>query len=171
MHLRRVVAPHVVYARRAMVRDALWRLAYRIAFRLQLVYWRLAHPRLEGSYVAVWHAGRLLVVRNSYRRKLTLPAGGLERGERPIDAALRELREEVGIASDANALRYVGEIVDRSRYADDHTHFFELHCAEEPRPVVDAREVVWAGFLRADEALAAGVVPVVRMYLERRSGA
>jgi 8-oxo-dGTP pyrophosphatase MutT (NUDIX family) len=117
--------------------------------------------------VAVWHAGRLLVVRNSYRRSLSLPAGGLARGEVPIEAALRELREEVGIAADASALRYVGLIVDHNRYADDHAHFFELHYAEEPRTAVDLREVVWAGFLRVDEALAQGVVPVVRMYLER----
>ena len=150
-----------------MNRDALWRLAYRCAFRLQLLYWRVRHPRLEGSYVAVWHAGRLLMIRNSYRRRLSLPAGGLARGEQPADAALRELREEVGIVSEASQLRYVGEIVDRNGYADDHAHFFELHCQEEPRPAVDSREVVWAGFLRVEEALAQGVVPLVRMYFEK----
>lgn len=153
-----------------MIRDALWRLAYRFAFRLRLLYWRVGHPRLEGSYVAVWHGGRLLMVRNSYRRRLSLPAGGLARGEAPIDAALRELREEVGIVCEASELRYVGEIVDRQGFAEDHAHFFELHREEEPRPQVDAREVVWADFLRADEALARGVVRVVRIYLETHIG-
>ena len=152
-----------------MNRDALWRFAYRCAFRLRLLHWRFLRPRLEGSYVAVWHAGRVLAIRNSYRRRLSLPAGGLARGETPVEAALRELREEVGIVSERAALRYVGEIVDRQGYAEDHAHFFELHCEEEPRPQVDSREVVWAGFLRADEALAQGVVRVVRMYLERHS--
>ena len=149
-------------------RDALWRFAYRCGFRLRLLHWRWFHPRLEGSYVAVWHADRVLVIRNSYRRRLSLPAGGLARGEAPLQAALRELHEEVGLAPDASALRYVGEIVDQEGYAEDHAHFFELHCEVEPRPVVDAREVVWAGFLRPDEALARGVVRVVRMYLEKR---
>lgn len=78
-------------------RDALWRFAYRCGFRLRILYWRLARPRLEGAYVAVWHAGRVLAIRNSYRRRLSLPAGGLARGEVPLDAALRELREEVGL--------------------------------------------------------------------------
>jgi ADP-ribose pyrophosphatase YjhB (NUDIX family) len=151
-----------------MDRDALWRFAYRCAFRLRVLYWRLGRPRLEGSYVAVWHEGRLLVVRNSYRRSLTLPAGGLARGETPIEAALRELREEVGLAPYAAALRYVGEIVDVDGPAEDHAHFFELHCEEEPTTEVDRREVVWAGFLRAEEALAHGVVRVVRRYLESR---
>ena len=149
-------------------RDALWRFAYRVGFRLRLLHWRWFRPRLEGSYVAVWHADRVLVIRNSYRRRLSRPAGGLARGETPPDAALRELREEVGLTPDAASLRYVGEIVDREGPAEDHAHFFELHCEEEPRPVVDAREVVWAGFLRPEEALARGVVRVVRMYLEDR---
>lgn len=147
--------------------DALWRSAYRAAFRLQLLYWRVRHPRLEGAYVAVWHGERLLMIRNSYRTRLSLPAGGVERGETPVQAALRELREEVGIESDAEALRYFGEIVDSSLYAEDHAHVFELRCAEEPRPAVDGREVVWAGMLRAEEALERGVVSVVRQYLER----
>ena len=147
--------------------DALWRTAYRTAFRLQLLYWRVRHPRLEGAYVAVWHGERLLMIRNSYRTRLSLPAGGLERGETPVQAALRELREEVGIESHAEALRYFGEIVDSNGYAEDHAHVFELRCADEPQPDVDGREVVWAGMLRVDEALERGVVSVVRKYLER----
>jgi 8-oxo-dGTP pyrophosphatase MutT (NUDIX family) len=107
------------------------------------------------------------MVRNSYRRRLTLPAGGLERGETPVQAALRELHEEVGIEAEARALHYVGEIVDSTLYADDHAHFFELRCAAEPEASVDAREVVWAGLMRVDEALEEGVVSVVRKYLDQ----
>ena len=151
-----------------MSRDALWRFAYRIGFRLRLLYWRIARPRLEGAYVAVWHAGRVLVIRNSYRQRFSLPAGGLARGESPAEAALRELREEVGLVFEPGALRYAGEIVDHSLYAEDHAHFFELHCGETPCPRIDGREVVWAGFLSPDEALARGVVRVVRIYLEGR---
>ena len=109
---------------------------------------------------------RLLLIRNSYRRVLSLPAGGLARGETPVDAARRELWEEVGIRCEPRALRYVGEVVDQSRYAEDHVHFFELRCAEEPRPVVDGREVVWAGFLGVAEARAQGVAALVRRYLD-----
>jgi 8-oxo-dGTP pyrophosphatase MutT (NUDIX family) len=147
--------------------DGLVRAGYRVLYRLALLWWRIRRPTLQGAYVAVWHGGRVLLVRNSYRRKLSLPAGGVARGERPVDAARRELREETGIACDEAALRYVGEIVDQSIYAEDHGHVFELRCADEPSARVDRREVVWAGFLHAEEALAQGVVPVVRTYLER----
>lgn len=149
--------------------DALWRSAYRIAFRLQKLWWRVRRPRLTGAYVAVWREGRVLCIRNSYRRLLSLPAGGLARGERPIDAAIRELMEEVAIAVDAAELRYVGEIVSHVGHAEDHAHFFELHREEEVSYAVDRREVVRAEFLAPAVALERGVVDVVRQYLERHA--
>jgi 8-oxo-dGTP diphosphatase len=155
-------------ARASTQLDALWRVAYRVAFRLQRVYWRIRRPVLVGAYVAVWHEGRLLCVRNSYRQSLSLPAGGLNRGELPREGALRELREEVSISARPEALTYVGEIVSRVGSAEDRAHFFELRCAAEAPPFrVDGREVVWAGFLPPAEVLAARPVDVVRQYLER----
>lgn len=148
--------------------DAAWRAAYRIAFRLQRLYWRVRQPRLTGAYVAVWRDERLLCVQNSYRRRLSLPAGGLARGERPIDAALRELREEVSIGARPEELHYVGEIVSHAGDAEDHAHFFELRPEGQIDFAVDRREVVWAGFLSPQTALERGVVDVVRQYLERR---
>ena len=148
--------------------DGLWRVAYRVAFRLQRVYWRIRRPTLVGSYVAVWHADRLLCVRNSYRRLLTLPAGGMARGEEPRTTAVRELREEVAIDARPDALTYVGEIVSHVGGVEDRAHFFELHCGDrEPSFRVDGREVVWAAFLSPHELRAVETVDVVRQYLER----
>jgi 8-oxo-dGTP pyrophosphatase MutT (NUDIX family) len=125
----------------------------------------VTRPRLRGAAVAVWHEGRILVVRNSYRSLLSLPAGGLRRGEDPREAARRELEEEVGIAVPAGALRYAREIVWRVAYAEDHVHLFELHVAEAPALRVDRREVVSAEFLPPDEAIARGLAEYVRRYL------
>jgi ADP-ribose pyrophosphatase YjhB (NUDIX family) len=51
-----------------------------------------------GALVVVIRTdGRVLVVRNTYRRGWTLPGGFARRGERPERAASRELREEVGL--------------------------------------------------------------------------
>ena len=120
--------------------------------------------------MAVWRGEDLLFVKNSYRRRLSLPAGGLARREQPIDAALRELEEEVGIAASADELEYVGEIVSHAGYAEDHAHFYELRRPAEPAFRVDGREVVWAGFRPPRSALERGVVDVVRQYLERHAG-
>lgn len=147
--------------------DRLWRVGLRVAYRILLVYWFLVRPRHTGAGVAVWHGDRLLMIRNSYRDSLCLPAGGLRRSERPIDAAVRELREEVGIEVGPEALHYAGELVDRSAYVEDHLHVFELHCDEVPTPRVDGREVIWAGFMTPAEALELGAVRVTRLYLTR----
>ena len=118
--------------------------------------------------VAVWHAGRVLLVRNSYRRALSLPAGSLRRGETPVQAAVRELFEEVGIVVPPERLRFVREIVHHSDYKEDHSHVFEIELAEAPRIAVDGREVVWAGFATREEALARELSAPLRAYLEDR---
>lgn len=148
--------------------DGLWRTGLRVAFRLQLVWWRLRKPVVTGSYVAVWHGGRVLLIRNSYRRADSLPAGGLQRGETPRDAAVRELAEEVGIRARPEELAYSGEFV-HTRLAEDHAHLFELVCEREPEVRIDRREVVWASFLPLREALTRELVPPVRSYLESRA--
>lgn len=148
--------------------DRLWRSAYRAAYRAQLAWWFVRRPRIEGAYVAVWWEGRVLAIRNSYRRKLSLPAGGLARGEAPVEAARRELHEEVGIHVSPDALRPAGQFVNRDGYAEDHAHVFELHCDAEPAVRVDGREVVWAAFLAPDELVRRGAVRVVRDYLAQR---
>jgi len=148
--------------------EALWHRAYRLAFQVQRIYWRVVRPKITGAYVAVWHGDRLLVIENSYRRRLSLPAGGLGRGEAPIDAALRELQEEVGIQARPEQLHFVAEIVSEAGYAEDHAHFYELLCEERPAVTIDRREVVWADFVSPKEALEEGVVDVVRQYLSRK---
>ena len=136
-----------------------------MAYWGQLGWWRVWHPRLTGAAVAVWHEGRVLVIRNSYRRALTLPAGGLKRREDHRAAAARELREEVGIDVPAETLRYVGEFLEITRYADDHLHLYELRCPQAPKVCVDGREVVWARFLTPAEALEGGATGVFGSYL------
>ena len=149
------------------MRDRLFRMGLRVAYRARLASWFVTRPRLRGAAVAVWHGERLLVIRNSYRRLLSIPAGGLRRREEPLAAALRELREEVGIDAPAAALRYAGEIVTRVAHAEDHVHVYELRVDAPPALRVDRREVVWAGFVAPEEAIEQGLAEYVRLYLER----
>jgi ADP-ribose pyrophosphatase YjhB (NUDIX family) len=132
-------------------------------------FWFVARPRAEGAMIAVWHAGRVLLVRNSYRRPLSMPAGNLRRGESPAAAAVRELREEVGIRVEPERLRFVREVVHRSDWKEDHSHVFEVELDEAPRLAIDGREVVWADFATRDEALARELSVPVRLYLLRAS--
>ena len=47
--------------------NALVRLVLRAAYRLARAWWFVRRPEAHGAFVAVWHADRLLLVRNSYR--------------------------------------------------------------------------------------------------------
>jgi 8-oxo-dGTP pyrophosphatase MutT (NUDIX family) len=147
--------------------DACIRLALWIAYRVLLVAWFVFRPRRRGVFVAVWHEGRVLAIRNSYRDWISLPAGGVRRGEAIEATARRELAEEVGIDAPDGALHFVCEIPTKFEWKRDRCAFFELRLDAPVSPRVDRREVVWAGFVTPAEALGAKLAPPVRDYLER----
>ena len=148
--------------------DWLWRVALRVAIRVLRVVWFFQRPLAQGAYVAVWWDDRLLVIRNSYRAEEGVPAGAIDRGETAVQAAVRELREEVGVHATEDELRYVCEVVVPYDFKDDHSHFFELRRDARPAVAVDNREVVWAEFVPEAELDARPLLPHVRGYLARR---
>ncbi|MFN9578926.1 MAG: NUDIX domain-containing protein [Novosphingobium sp.] len=70
------------------------------AHRVRLVWWRIRKPLLLGCRVLAFDGeGRILLVRHSYGSgRWMLPGGGIDRGEEPLLAALRELAEEIACA-------------------------------------------------------------------------
>lgn len=149
--------------------DRAWRLALCVAYRALLVWWRVVRPRTFGVAVAVWSGGRLLVVRHSYKPGSAIPAGRPRRGESPAEAAIRELREEVGLHAAPTLLRPAARIVTRDLGKEDHLQVFELELPEDPALALDGREVVWAGFRTRAEALELDLETAVRAYLEGSS--
>lgn len=148
--------------------DRLYRVALRCAYCFILVSRRFRNPRIRGAYIAVWSAGRLLLIRNSYRPGETLPAGGLKRGETHRQAARRELAEEVGIEVSEDRLEFVCEIEVQGRYGRDCAHFFELRFEHDPDVRIDRREVVWWEFCPAEELPDRPLIAMVRSYLTKR---
>jgi 8-oxo-dGTP diphosphatase len=66
------------------------------------------HPDLPIAFscVIARHQGKALFVFNAWRKGWELPAGMIERGETPEEAAIRELKEETGQI--APALAFAG---------------------------------------------------------------
>ena len=147
--------------------DPLYRAAYRAGFRVALAYWRLRRPPHHGALVAVWAKGRLLFVRQSYRRALSFPGGGVHPGEQPVEAARRELAEELGLHVRAAALEPVFEITGLFDGRRDTVSFFDLHLPAEPLVRPDNREIVQAIFVDRTAFRTLHTAPPVARYLAR----
>ena len=151
--------------------DRGFQLAYWCAYRVMRTYWSLRHPTTHGALVAIWNQGEVLLVRNSYVPYHCLPGGYLRRGESGPQAALRELREEVGVSTTADELTLVLEERHEWEGKHDHVVIFELGLPTRPRVEVDNREVVSATWWTRERALALDLFPPVRHMLEGRGAA
>ncbi|MCP4077412.1 MAG: NUDIX domain-containing protein [Gammaproteobacteria bacterium] len=148
--------------------DKAFRILYRIAYQGHLAVNFFLRPKTRGAYIAVWLDGKILLIRNSYKSVFTLPCGGIGRGESVVDAARRELLEEVGLDLPVAAFRQVFQKINHTEYKQDHISLFEVQLEVLPRLRPDGREVVWIGFRGSMEALDMPLFPPVRDYLNQQ---
>lgn len=146
--------------------DKLFRMAYVCAYKLHLIWNFVFRPTHHGVWVAVWAENELLLIKNSYRDQITLPGGGCDGGESLPQAAVRELREEVGLQVAPQALSFWGQYVSRVEYKLDHINLFELFLEARPEIQLDQREVEWSTLSTLDAAMELNLFPALRNYLE-----
>jgi len=144
------------------------RLFYKLGYRALLILWFFTRPTVHGVYIAVWHQDKLLVIKNSYKKRFTLPCGRIKRGEDKAEAAVRELHEEVNIKLEKEQLKFVGDFKGKFKHATDIGIFFEIDMAELPQIQVDNREVVWARFLPLHQVCNLALSPTVETWLRHR---
>jgi 8-oxo-dGTP diphosphatase len=147
---QRDIVPRAAMVRTRHLRllDFAWRTAFRLAFPVVRVWWRLARPRHESAVVAIHVGQALLLVRPSYRPGWHLPGGGLCHGDTPEAAARRELAEEIGFS--ASALLPTS-ITFQAQGSRRRVHIFELRLTEFPKLRPDNREIVHARFFNPSE--------------------
>jgi 8-oxo-dGTP diphosphatase len=149
--------------------DFLWRIVLRVGFRLARIWWHLRRPRHEGALVAIYVGHALLLVKSSYRKEWGLPGGSIHRGETPVEAAQRELQEEIGFSS--NALRPMGSVSGVWDGRNDRVHFFELHLDKSPDLRLDNREIIATRLALPEELPGIALTAAVAAYLARDVGA
>jgi ADP-ribose pyrophosphatase YjhB (NUDIX family) len=144
-----------------------------LLYPLLRLYWRVLQPEVLGVRCLVEYEGKVLLIRNPYgSMKWELPGGGVRRGERPEEAARREVREEVGVSlSELLALgRYTG-----TEYYDKDTVVCFYARAESPALTPRRAEVYeegWFEWGRLPEPLSREVRIIIGLYREgvARSG-
>ncbi|TAD83124.1 MAG: NUDIX domain-containing protein [Sphingomonadales bacterium] len=124
----------------APLHRALLPLAHRVRHHWRR--WRKA-PIAGVSVIVTNLAGDVLLLKHSYGPDVwSLPGGGLARGEDPLVAARREVREELGV--ELARIEPVGTLEEVLSGSPHTALIFAAVCDRQPRP--DGREVVVARF-------------------------
>jgi ADP-ribose pyrophosphatase YjhB (NUDIX family) len=115
-----------------------------LAHNVRHVWRRWRKAPIAGVSVVVSNlSGDVLLLKHSYGPKVwSLPGGGLQRGEDPIEAARREVQEELGLT--LTRIEPVATLDEVLSGAPHTAHVFAATCDQHPRP--DGREVVTARF-------------------------
>jgi len=115
--------------------------------------WRADRSKkLVDVKVVIWSSnGNVLLVKPDYKPTWQFPGGGVEAGESPIEAALREIYEETGLRVDGAHLKVIDMVF---KPADDHLFLiFEMQVKlDEATPLqpIDP-EVETYQFVASDE--------------------
>jgi len=145
--------------------DKLWQWGLWAAYRLLRCYWFIYRPASHGACVVLWHAGRVLLIENSYKSEYTIPGGSVKKGESPAEAAARELFEETGIQVQPENLNFVGDFMYPGEFKKDRGSLFEIEMDTEPAIRIDNREVIRADFRTPDQALQEELFQILRDHL------
>ncbi len=116
---------------------------------LRKLYWFVFRPHTRGAKMLIEYNGQLLLVRNTYGKKLwTFPGGGVNKNESFYAAAIREAREEVGIH--IKKADYIGTYTNTLQYKIDTVECFYTKVSS-PDFAIDPGEILEARWVKPDQ--------------------
>lgn len=129
-------------------------------------YQNLPKKRLGTSILIFNKKGELLIVKPSYKDNWILPGGVVEKNESPLQAVLRETREEINLKL-KNLIFLAIDFVPQSGFKSDYLHFVfsagQLKDKELGKIKIDNQEIIDFKFLPPSEA-----IKLLRKKIQRR---
>ena len=131
--------------------------------------WYASLPKVALSANAVLRdpQGRIALVRNTYRDGWSLPGGVVDDNEPPADAAVREVREELGHQAHGEAKLLSVQWAARGRGPVQFLSLtFDVGVCEDPSTLVPQEEEIAEIAFFAPEELPEGLRPFMRRRVE-----
>lgn len=98
-------------------------------------------PKFEIAICFCEHQGKILLLHrqdhDGQGNKWSTPGGGIEPGETPLEAMVRELKEETGLLISPQELKYLRTVYVRYPEHDYILHKFYLKFDKEPKITLD----------------------------------
>lgn len=99
------------------------------------------------------NAGELLIVKANYKNYWTLPGGIVDRSETPKQGAIRETREEVGVALEPKAVSFVAIANRTSSEAQTYQFIFKAPLPQDASIVLQKSEIDEYAFASRSQVL------------------
>ena len=136
-----------------------------IIYRCALVYWFLFRPKTSGVKCLITNRDSILLIRNAYGKPWwNLPGGGVEHGETPEIAVLREVKEETGIT--LLEVSEIGIFFTTQHYKRDTVYCFYAEVYDRT-VIIDSKEIIEARWFPVTE-LPVDISRVVKKVLDMR---
>ena len=149
------------------MRNKFFHLLYNVLYQLHLLYCFFFRPKVKGAYIICLFDKKVLIIKNSYKTYYTIPCGKVDKGESTLEAAQRELKEEVNLDFSMDNFIFIDEVVNETEYKYDHQYYYLINLSEDDLAEikVDGVEVIDANFQAKCDINKLNIFPPVKKIL------
>lgn len=147
---------------------------YKLINPLRKLGWFIFRPQTRGVKAVIECSGDILLVQLTYadRGLWKLPGGGVDRGESPLQAVIREVKEEVGIRIPEKDPRFFYQYKSGRDYKDDTVDCFAIRVSNREFSIdgMEVREARWFPLNAVPADVPKSVREVLPVYSSFRNG-